>query len=219
MMETTSSWLARGVQRAIKLGLTSAYNRVKVDPAKYLPYLQRAHGLPIESYQQVYSIHPAALDDIADQTISAAMKLAAAEGAGLGVGGVLTLFPDIGFLSVITFRMIQKLSLVYGFEYSTEEEIAELWLAVASAAGVDIAKEFLEKEVIERFVPRVIERIAVKAGAEVAEKWGARLVPVASSIAGGALNYYFVRGWGRRAKQHFREKHCASRRRLELESA
>ncbi len=135
------------------------------------------------------------------------MRIAAAEGAGLGVGGMLTIFPDVGVLSGITLRMIQKLSLTYGFEYATEEEIAELWIAVASAAGVDIAKEFIEKEVIGRFVPRIIERIAAKMSCEVVEKWSARLIPVVSGALGGALNYYFVREWGRRARRHFRKKH------------
>jgi hypothetical protein len=101
--------------------------------------------------------------------------------------------------------------LVYGFEYATEDETAELWIAAASAAGVDIGKELLDREVIERFVPRVIERIALKAGAEVAEKWTARLVPLLSSAACGALNYYFIRGWGRRAQRHFRERHLLVR--------
>jgi hypothetical protein len=201
------------MQRALNLGLTRAYRSVKVDAYKYLLHLRRAHGLPIDSIDRVYSIHPAALDHIADQTIKASMKLAAAEGAGFGIGGLITIVPDFGVLSAITLRMMQKLSLIYGFAYSTDAEVAELWIATASAAGVDIGKDFLEKEVIERFVPRIIRRIAAKAGTEVAEKWSGRLVPIFSSAVGGALNYYFVREWGRRAKAHFREKHLALRRR------
>jgi hypothetical protein len=70
----------------------------------------------------------------------------------------------------------------------------------------------LEKEVVNRFVPRVIQRIAVKAGAEVAEKWAGLLIPVVSSAIGCALNYYFVRAWGERARAHFRAKHLEARR-------
>src|SRR6202040_4146869 len=101
----------------------------------------------------------------------------------------------------------QKLSLIYGFELNTDEEIAELWIATATAAGVDIGRELVEQEVVNRFVPRVIQRIAVKAGAEVAEKWAGRLIPVLSSAIGCGLNYYFVRAWGNRAQAHFRKKH------------
>ena len=108
-------------------------------------------------------------------------------------------------------RTIQKLSLIYGFEYSTEEENAELWIAAASAAGVDISRELLEKEVVNRFVPKVIQRIAAKASTEVVEKWAGRVIPVFSSVIGAALNYYFVRTWGTRARAHFRERHLEAR--------
>lgn len=210
-----SSWLARRLQGAIRRGLTGAYRRIKVEPSKYLLRLKTAYGLPIDSFREIHSIHPVAIDPIADDVIAASTKVAAAEGAGLGAGGIFTLVPDLGVLSGVTFRMIQKLSLTYGFEYATEGEIAELWIALASAAGVDLGKELIEKEVIERFVPRVIESIALKAGSEFVEKAGARLVPLLSSAFGATLNYYFVRGWGRRAKQHFRERHLSIWRRLE----
>jgi len=211
MATANSSWITERVQEAIHGGLSRAYDKLKVDPDGYLRHLRRAHGMPVESFQAIYRVHLNVLDDIADQTISAATKLAAAEGLGLGLGGILTALPDIGILSAITLRMIQKLSLVYGFEYSTDAEIAELWIAAATAAGVNLGKDLLEKEVIERFVPIVIQRIAVEAGAEVAEKWVARLVPVVSSFTGAGLNYFFIRQWGRRAKRHFRERHLRVR--------
>jgi hypothetical protein len=109
---------------------------------------------------------------------------------------------------------VQKLSLLYGFEYNTDEETTELWLAAASAAGVDVSRELLEKEVISRFVPRVIRRIAVQASGEFVEKWSARLIPLASSAIGAGLNYFFVRAWGARARSHFRQRHLNRRQRL-----
>jgi hypothetical protein len=139
------------------------------------------------------------------------------EGAGFGLGGILTIVPDLGILSAITMRTIQKLSLIYGFELNTDEEISDLWIAAASAAGVDISRELLEKEVINKFVPRVIQRIAAKAGSEVVEKWAGRLIPFTSSAIGCALNYYFVRAWGQRARAHFREKHLEVRRKFAAE--
>jgi hypothetical protein len=116
----------------------------------------------------------------------------------------------MGILSAITLRMLQKLSLLYGFEYSTEEETVELWIAAATAAGLDLGRDFLEKQAVERLVPRIIDRMAVKLGAEVAEKWAGRIIPVLSAGAAGALNYYFVRAWGRRAQKHFRERHLSA---------
>ena len=137
------------------------------------------------------------LDQIAEETIRGSMKIAAAEGAGFGMGGMFTIIPDLGILAAITIRMIQKLSLIYGFAYNTEQEEAELWVAAASAAGVDISRDLVEKRVVSKFIPRVIQRIAASASAEMVEKWTARLIPVVSSVIGAGLNYYFMRVWGR----------------------
>lgn len=208
------SWLRQRVETALQNGLTRAYQTIKVDPGRFLLQLRMAYGLPITTYRGVFSVDPGALEGVAGSVIHSGMKVAAVEGAGLGLGGVITMLPDLSILAGITLRTIQKLSLLYGFEYNTDDEIAELWIAAASAAGVDISRELLEKEVVNRFVPRVIQRIAVQASGEVVEKWAGRLIPVASSLIGAGLNYYFVRAWGERAQSHFRQKHRDWRNRL-----
>jgi len=219
MAEEKKSWLRRHAENAIRSGLTRAYQTVKVDPESFLFQLRAAYGLPIVTFQGVYSVDMSRLDDVAESVIRAGTRLAAVEGAGFGLGGILTLVPDLGILSAITMRTIQKLSLIYGFEMNTDDEIAELWIAAASAAGVDISRELLEKEVVNRFVPKVIQRIAARASAEVVEKWAGRLIPIASSAIGCVLNYYFVRAWSARALAHFRSKHLDARRKLAEEQA
>ncbi len=211
------SWLRRRVENTLRRSFQRAYETVRVDPRRFLLQLRAAYGLPINTYQGVYSVDVAQLDDVATRIVRSGMKVAAAEGAGLGLGGLLTIVPDLGILSAITLRTIQKLSLVYGFEFNTDEETAELWVAAASAAGVDISRELIEKEVVNKFVPKVIQRIAARASTEVVEKWAGRVVPIASSAIGAGLNYYFVRAWGRRAQDHFRARHLEFRRRTEAE--
>jgi len=210
----TKSWLMKKAEAAIKSGLSQAYERVKVDPQEYLVHLRAAHGLAVNTYDGVFSVPLEQLDEVATETIRSGMKLAALEGAGFGMGGMLTLVPDMGILSAITLRTVQKLSLIYGFPYNTDAEVTELWIAMASAAGVDISRELVEREVVQRFVPKVIQRIATRASAEVVEKWAGRLIPVLSSAIGAALNYYFLRAWSERAAKHFREKHLSVRSRM-----
>jgi hypothetical protein len=207
------SWLRRRVEQGITRGFSRAYETVRVDPERFLMQLRAAHGLPISNLHGVYSLDVVLLDNVASNIIRGGMKAAAAEGAGLGLGGLITIVPDLSILAGITLRTIQKLSLLYGFEYNTEEETAELWIAAATAAGVDISRELLEKEVVNRFVPRVIQRIAVQASGEVVEKWAGRIIPLASSVIGATLNYYFVRAWGERARSHFRQRHLEMRNR------
>lgn len=206
------SWVRCRVENAVRGAFMKAYKTIKVNPEHYLEHLRMAYNLPALTYEGIYSVNPELLDRIAEDTIRAHMRIAAAEGAGLGMGGILTMLPDLGILAGITLRMIQKLSLVYGFAYTTEQEEAELWIAAASAAGVDISRELVEKQFVSKFVPKVIQRIAVRASAEIVEKWTARLIPVLSSVIGAGLNYYFVKVWGERAIGHFRQKHLEMRR-------
>src|SRR4051794_11249926 len=219
MEEQKKSWLRRRVETGLMKGLTGAYSTVRVDPAKFLLQLQTAYRIPVRGYGGVFSLEIHEIDTVADSIIRGGMKVAAVEGAGFGLGGLMTIVPDLGVLSAITMRTIQKLSLLYGFEFNTDDEIAELWVAAASAAGVDISRELLEKEVINKFVPRVIQRIAAKASAEVVEKWAGRVIPLASSAIGAGLNYWFVRAWGERARAHFRERHLKMRQRVQAEWA
>jgi hypothetical protein len=216
MAEERKTWLRRRVESALTRGLTRAYETVRVDPDKFLLQLRIAYRVPISGYHGVYSLDVRELDIVSESIIRSGMKIAALEGAGLGLGGLITIVPDLGILSAITMRTIQKLSLLYGFEYNTDDEIAELWIAAASAAGVDLSRELIEKEVINRFVPRVIQRIAARASAEVVEKWAGRVIPLASSAIGAGLNYWFVRAWGERARTHFRERHLKIRAREAL---
>jgi hypothetical protein len=204
-----TSSLARIFSSAANAGFRRAYQQVQVDERKYFRHIQRAHRLPVETWHDMFLLGPQVIDPIAASTIRSASRMAALEGAGLGLGGFLTVVPDMGILSAITLRMLQKLSLLYGFEYTTEEETVSLWIAAASAAGLDLGRDFLEKQAVERLVPRIIDRMAVKVGAEVAEKWAGRIIPVLSAGAAGALNYYFVRGWGRRAQRHFLARHLS----------
>src|SRR5579864_3641665 len=212
MGEERKSWLRRRVETALTAGFNRAYTTVRVDPDKFLLQLRAGYRVPISGYHGVFSLEIHELDVVAESIIRGGMKMAAVEGAGFGLGGLITIVPDLGVLSAITMRTVQKLSLLYGFEYNTDDEIAELWIAAASAAGVDLSRELLEKEVINKFVPRVIQRIAARASTEVVDRKSGRVIPLASSAVGAGLNYCFVRAWGERARMHFRERHLKIRR-------
>lgn len=205
------AWSSEALRSSIRASANQAYRHVRVDPSAYLRHAQRALHLPIEKWEDVFYLGAHNVRPHADSVIRASSKAAALEGMGLGLGGLITVVPDLGFLSTITLRLLQKLSLLYGFEYTTEEEAVELWIAAASAAGLEFGRDILEKQGIARIVPFIMDRIAVRVGEEIAEKWTARLIPVVSAGAAGALNYYFVRGWGRRAQKHFEQRHAIAR--------
>lgn len=184
---------------------------MEVDPEKFRRQLATAHGLWVPNFSRMRDVPIDRLDAIAAKLIRDAERLALVEGAGLGLGGVMTILPDAGFLTAIALRLIQRLCLLYGFEEHGHDERIEMWKTAAVAAGVDYGKDLAEKQIVEKIVPRIAERLAAKVGIGSAERWAGRLVPLAGSAICGGLNFAFIRAWGRRVQRHLRAKHLAAR--------
>jgi len=204
------SVMGRGLNRVLRFGVRRGLRSVEVNPEDFRRQLADKHGLWVPNFGRMQDVPVERLDVIAQKLIRDAERLALAEGAGFGLGGMITLIPDAGILTAITLRLIQRLCLLYGFETRGQDERVELWLAAASATGVDYGKDLVEKQMFEKLAPRIARRLAVKLGEETAEKWVGRMIPVASSAIGGILNFTFVRTWGRRVQRNLREKHLAS---------
>jgi hypothetical protein len=202
---------ASPLTRLLRLGLFRGMRSIEIDPEDFRDYLGRKHRLHVSDFRNMYQVPIERLDAIAKIMIRDAQRLALAEGAGFGLGGMITLVPDAGLLTIITLRLIQRLCLLYGFEATGPDEKRELWLAAATATGIDLGKDLAEKQMIEKLGPRIAERLAVKFGQEAAEKWVGRLIPLASSVVGGVLNFSFVRTWGLRVQRNLRARHLAER--------
>ncbi len=214
MAKTGIEMIQQMLRDSARSGLRRAYEQVRLDPDKYLVQARKRYGLPIQKWRDLHVLDGSVIAPAADHIVMSSSRTAALEGAGLGLSGILGTVPDMGILAAITVRMLQKLSLIHGFEYSTGEELAGLWLAAASAAGLDCGREFLEKQAAEKLVPKLVDQVACKMGSEFAEKWVGMLVPLLSAGIAGTLNYYFIRSWGRRARRHFMDR----RQRLEFTS-
>ena len=202
---------ASPLRRLLRFGLFRGIRSVEIDPEDFRSYLARKHRLHVSDFSNMYQVPIERLDAIAKIMIRDAQRLALAEGAGFGLGGMITLVPDAGLLTIITLRLIQRLCLLYGFEATGPDEKRELWLAAATATGIDFGKDLAEKQMIEKLAPRIAERLALKFGEEAAEKWVGRLIPLASSVVGGVLNFSFVRSWGLRVQRNLRARYLAER--------
>ena len=203
--------MGRGLNRVLRFGLRRGLRSVEVNPEDFRRQLADKHALWVPNFSRMQDVPLERLDEIAQKLIRDAERLAAAEGAGFGLGGMITLLPDASILTAITLRLIQRLCLLYGFETRGQDERVELWLAAATATGIDYGKDLVEKQMFEKLAPRIAQRLAVKLGEETAEKWVGRMIPLASSAIGGLLNFSFVRTWGRRVQRNLREKHLAMR--------
>ena len=211
MARSPKSLAGRSVSRFLRFGMLRGLRSVEIDADEFRKYLSEKHGLWVPHFGRMRDVPLEKLDAIAERLIHDAQRLAMAQGAGFGLGGMFTVVPDAGLLTIITLRLIQRLCLLYGFEEHGQDQRIEMWIAAASAAGIDFGKDIAEKQMIEKLAPRVASRLAIKIGEESAEKWIARIVPLASSAIGGVLNYTFVRSWGRRVQRHLRNRQLAER--------
>jgi EcsC family protein len=211
MARVPKSLAGRAVGRFLRFGVLRGLRSVEIDPEEFRRNLAEKHGLWVPHFGRMKDAPLEKLDAIAERLIHDAQRLAMAQGAGFGLGGMITVIPDTGFLTLITLRLIQKLCLLYGFEGRGPERRTEMWIAAATASGIDLGKDLAEKQMFEKLAPKLASRLAVRIGEESAEKWVGRLVPLASSAIGGALNYSFVRTWGRRVQRNLRARHLAER--------
>lgn len=193
--------------RFMRFGFLRGLRSIEIDPEAFRRELAEKHGVWVADFGRMKDLPLERLDAIATILIRDSARLAVLEGAGFGLGGMITFLPDAGLLTVITLRLIQRLCLLYGFESRGPDARLEMWKAAAAAAGIDYGKDLVEKQMFEKIAPLIARRMAVKIGQETAEKWAGRLVPFASSAIGGAVNFSFVRGWGRRVQRNLRARH------------
>ena len=211
MGKLPKSLASRTVGRFLRFGMLRGLRSVEIDPDEFRQHLADKHNLWIPHFGRMRDVPIEQLDAIAERLIHNAQRVALAQGAGFGLGGMITILPDASLLTIIALRLIQRLCLLYGFEERESERRIQMWLAAAGAAGIDLGKDLAEKQIAERLAPRIAGRLAVRIGEESAEKWVGRMVPLASSAIGGAMNYTFIRTWGRRVQRHLREKHLTER--------
>ena len=212
------SLVGRGLNRVLRIGVRRGLRSIEVRPEDFRRQLAEKHGLWVPDFNRMHDVPLERLDAIAAALIRDAERLALLEGAGFGLGGMITFVPDASLLTTITLRLIQRLCLLYGFERRGHDERMELWLAAAAATGVDYGKDLVEKQMFEKVAPRIARSLALKLGQESAEKWVGRLIPLASSAIGGVLNFSFVRSWGRRVQRNLRARHLALRNSTGLQS-
>jgi len=85
------------LQRLLRFGLFRGLRSVEIDPEDFRNYhLARKHRLHVSDFRNMYQVPIERLDAIAKIMIRDAQRLALAEGAGFGLGGLISLVPDAG---------------------------------------------------------------------------------------------------------------------------
>ena len=111
--------------RLARFGLLKGLNSLEIDREEFRRQLKKKHGLEVADFRHMHLVPVARLDAIAKRLIKDTEKLAVLEGAGFGLGGMLTIIPDAGLLTILTLRLIQRLCLLYGFDQNGQSEIKQ----------------------------------------------------------------------------------------------
>src|SRR5258705_2111458 len=135
MGKLPKSLARRTVGRFLRFGVLRGLRSVEIDPEEFRQYLADKHNLWIPHFGRMRDVPIEQLDAIAERLIHNAQRIALAQGAGFGLGGMITILPDASLLTIIALRLIQRLCLLYGFEERESERRIQMWLAAAGAAG------------------------------------------------------------------------------------
>ncbi len=88
------SAMGRGLNRVLRFGVRRGLRSVEVNPEDFRRQLADRHGLWVPNFGRMQDVPVERLDAIAQKLIRDAERLALAEGAGFGLGGMITLLPD-----------------------------------------------------------------------------------------------------------------------------
>jgi hypothetical protein len=215
--------VARTLLDALDEGLFQHVYRLASVPDVVVLADLKVAGIDAASIASLQGHAPEELDVHVDRYISRARRSAATSGLSLGAGGWMGLPAGLSHLVVVVLRLAQRISLTYGFDYTTDRGEIELWKALASAVGADVDFEGTETELMRRLpavvtgtgtfqnplllkaFQAVVLRLAASAGLH-ATRW----VPVVGAGTGLVINYVHVGRVGRGLKSAFRNRHALS---------
>ena len=190
-----------------------------------------SQGLDVEQIEDLRDQPLEALDKLSRSHFTQNTLLAAIEGGGTGLGGVVLIAADIPLLFTINLRLIQQIGASYGFvmrgpEFrplvlsifnvaaSGNREAKNAALREVSVAAAAVANELAYKGRVSgtfreqnRHLPREIAKNVV--GRKVAQA-----IPIAGAAVGAGINYWFTSETAEAAYMLFRALYIERKERL-----
>jgi hypothetical protein len=187
----------------------------------------RAKGTPVDSVRDLRNVDIRILDQIAAASMAGGKVMAGLEGAGAGMGGLVTIVADIPAVMTINLRFISQIAHTYGFETSTQEEqtFALNILGAASAdqasktaflnglnkIAMDVARKQTWKQLDQHAFVALARKIAQQIGVRLTKAKLAQLVPVVGSAVGGGVNYAYTHDNLSAARMIYRKRYLIER--------
>lgn len=140
----TPEELLRRIQQAIDEGwLEHLYRASSVGTDELYLELRQA-GVEVYSPGELIRVPTGMIDPVAQATVERSRRVGAMTGAGFGMGGWLTILPELGWYLAQLLRLAQRVSLLYGFEVQSAKGRLELWEALSQALELPVELEGVE---------------------------------------------------------------------------
>ncbi|MHB2019852.1 MAG: EcsC family protein, partial [Candidatus Xenobia bacterium] len=196
-------------------------NAITVDAKEVHEYLKERFDVTVRDLADSKTVALDVLDTAADDFTRSSQMDSAMQGMLLGGGGALSIPFDVLTLTRAAVRLVQKVSILYGFGVNSDEEKAHVWIALAHASGITevehgqtrlvlttipsmMQNSPYSKVVIFKLLREILEQIPLKMGRS-------RLVPLLGGIMSAVGNYRYLQDVGARAKLIYRERHLPTR--------
>lgn len=211
--------MVRQMQANLDEGMVSQLYRLASVPSEEVLAALRAEDIKVYTPEEVLKVPTELLDPVADKQLKQVQRRGAFYGGTFGMGGLLSVAPELAYMFVTVIRMAQKLSLTYGQEYESSRGRLELWAAIGRSVGIKLDLEGLETD-LYRELPivvgkgpfrdpilfKVAQKVLVTIGFTMSTRIS-RLVPFLGAGVGIATTYAYLSKRGRLLKEDFRTKH------------
>lgn len=166
---------------------------------------------------QQRKLHPEFADDPSALTERILMKrqwYAATVSFCWGMGGVITIVPNLAHIWRIHGRLVLTTAYIYGYDLDDPERREEIALCfalstsnealkkVVKEAGLVGAKKVLMTQAMREIIKKLPNRIITIAGQR-SIVTVARVVPVAGGVACGVMDFFSTKAIGRAAKSYY----------------
>ncbi len=211
-------WI-RQLQEGIDDGLIGQLYRLASVPPSEVFSNFRKEGLDVYTASDILEMPTERIDPIVDKVIRRATWRGTFYGATFGMGGLLSVPPELAYMFVTLVRLAQRVSLSYGQDYDSVRGRLELWAGLGRSMGIELDLEGLESDVY-RHLPVVFgtgpfrdpllfkaaQKILVTIGFRMSTRV-ARFVPLLGAGVGMASTFTYLSNVGKRLKEDYRTKH------------
>ncbi len=196
----------------------------------------RRHGLQITRISDLVDQDLETLDFLAGKHFSSSKIIAALEGAGCGMGGLMLVAADIPVLMGIMFRSIQQIGSCYGFSMQDpamlhvvmsiynagttdsatvkSSVLADMQIAAFSMAGKSAylkAATMTKSSLVVNFLEKSTGYLPAQIAKNMSKRKLAQLVPIFGAAIGAGLNYWLMNSTLTAAYMIFRKLHIERR--------